>query len=133
MTKKELNLQVKDLYEVLNFYIKNVENSEKHIEFIIKMAKLSKIIKMQLEDREAVREIKKRKLTNDFIKIFDSSEVEEALEIDIKEARRKLKNNDFTVKERNIIMNTFRGCAPGFIKSIDTKNPIKTYGEVYNN
>lgn len=130
MTKKELKQQVKDLYNALTSYIETSKNSEKHIKFIIKIAKLSKIIKNDLESREAIREIKKRKLTNKFIQTFDSFDIQEALEINIQEAMEKVKNNNFTTKEKNIIINEFRGCCPGFIKNIDTKL-IKTYGEIY--
>ncbi|MEG2985432.1 MAG: hypothetical protein RR835_12075, partial [Peptostreptococcaceae bacterium] len=66
-----------------------------------------------------------------FIQTFNSLDVEEALEIDREEARKKVKNNNFNTKEKNIIINTFKGCAPGFIRSIDTKEPIKEYGEIY--
>lgn len=122
MNKKELKQQVKDLYHALNSYAEIGENSEKHIKFIIKMAKLSQMIRSDLERKEAVREIKKRKLTNKFIQTFNSFDIREALEINIKEAREKVKNNNFTTKEKNIIINEFEGCCPGFIKSIDTKN-----------
>lgn len=121
MSKKELKLQIKDLYEVLNFYIENVENSEKHINYIIQMAKLSQIIKRSLENRESIREIKKRKLTNEYIRKFNSFDIHEALNISKKEANKKIRNFDFTTKEKNIIMNTFNGCAKDFLIKQNTK------------
>lgn len=110
---KELEVQIKDLNEVLLDCIKISPNLPENI---IEIAKSHYFLRSALENREAVREIKKRRLLNKFVQTFDSSEVEEALKIDKKEARRKVKDNDFTTRERNIIMNKFRGCAPGFIK-----------------
>lgn len=115
MNKKELKKQVKDLYEALNFYIDNVNDSSKYIEFIIKISKTSSIVKDYLEAREGMREIKRRKLTNEYIKRFGSFSIHEALNIEIKEARKKIKNFDFTIKEKNIILKTFNGGAKDFL------------------
>ncbi len=82
------------------------------------------MVERKIEGREGVREIKKRRLTNEFIKTLETFDVHEALEIDIKEARKKLKNFDFTTKEKNIITNKFRGDIPSFLKEFASKNGV---------
>lgn len=115
MNKKELKKQVKDLYEALNFEIENVTEGDKFARTIINIAKKSPIIKYKLEAKEGIREIKRRKLTNEYIKIFDSFDIHEALNIEIKEAKKKIKNFDFTTKEKNIILKEFSGEAKSFL------------------
>lgn len=121
MNKKELKKQVKDLYEALNFEIENVKEGDKFVRTIINIAKKSPIIKYKLEASSGIREIKRRRLTNEYIKRFDSFDIHEALNIEIKEAKKKLKKFDFTVKEKNIILNQFSGVAPSFLKEYNNK------------
>lgn len=121
MDKKELKRQIKDLNEVL---IEYAEHSPSIVEFVLKMVTISKNIERKLNNRKYKREIKRRKLTNDFIKARRPLDIHEALNIDIKEARKKLKNFDFTIKEKNIILDTFCGEAESFLKEYN--------GEVIN-
>lgn len=115
MNNVELKHQIKDLNKVLNRYIDNVENGEKHIEYIITVAKLSPIIKTYLDNMESVRNIKKRKLVNEFIKTLSPFDIHEALDIEVKAVREKIKKNDFSLKEKNIILNTFAGSVSIFL------------------
>ncbi len=115
MNKKELKKQIKDLYEALNYEIENVKEGDKIVRMIIGFSKISPIIKYKLEAKEGIREIKRRKLTNEYIKRFDSFDIHEALNIEIKEAKKKIKNFDFTTKEKNIILNRFSGVAKDFL------------------
>lgn len=121
MNKKELKHQVKDLYNELN---ECIDHSPRIVEFVLKVAKASKTIECELNNGIYMREIKRRKLTNDFIKTCNHFDIHEALNIDIKEARKKLKNFDFTIKEKNIILDTFKGGAERFLNRYD--------GEVIN-
>lgn len=113
MNKKELKHQVKDLYNELN---ECIDHSPSVVEFILKIAKSSKIIRESLNSKANAREIKRRKLTNEYIKRFNSFDIHEALEINMKKANEKLKNFDFTTKEKNIILNSFCGGAESFLK-----------------
>ena len=115
MNKKELKKQVKDLYEVLNYAIEKINGEDKFVRMIINIAKKSSTIKYKLEAKEGIREIKRRKLTNEYIKRFNSFDIHEALNIEIKEAKKKIKNFDFTTKEKNIILNRFSGEAKSFL------------------
>lgn len=115
MNKKELKKQIKDLYEALNYEIENVKEGDKIVRMIIGFAKISPIIKHKLEAKEGIREIKRRKLTNEYIKRFNSFDIHEALNIEIKEAKKKIKNFDFTTKEKNIILKEFSGEAKSFL------------------
>ncbi|SCI53557.1 Uncharacterised protein [uncultured Clostridium sp.] len=121
MNKKELKHQVKDLYNELN---ECIEHSPRIVEFVLSMAKVSNKIERELNNGIYMREIKRRKLTNDFIKELIPYDIHEALDIEIKEARKKLKNFDFTIKEKNIILDTFKGGAERFLNRYD--------GEVIN-
>ena len=121
MDKKELKRQIKDLNEVL---IQYAEHSPSIVEFVLKIVTVNKSIERGLDNRKYKREIKKRKLTDQYIKTFNSFDIHEALNINIKEARKKLKNFDFTIKEKNIILDTFNGGAERFLKRYD--------GEVIN-
>lgn len=121
MDKKELKRQIKDLNEVL---IEYAEHSPSIVEFALKIVTVEKNIERKLNNRKYKREIKRRKLTNDFIKARRPFDIHEALNIDIKEARKKLKNFDFTIKEKNIILDTFCGEAESFLKEYN--------GEVIN-
>ena len=121
MDKKELKRQIKDLNKVL---IEHIEHSTSVVEFVLKMVTISKNIEGALDNEKYKREIKRRKLTNDFIKARRPFDIHEALNIDIKEARKKLKNFDFTIKEKNIILDTFYGGAESFLKEYN--------GEVIN-
>ena len=116
MNKKELKHQVKDLYEEL---IECIDHSPSLVECILKIAKSSKYIKSKLNNRRHMREIKRRKLTNEFIKTHRPFDIHEALNIDIKEARKKFENFDFTIKEKNIILDTFKGGAEIFLNRYD--------------
>ena len=107
MDKKELKRQIKDLNEVL---IEYAEHSPSIVEFALKIVTVEKNIE--------------RKLTDQYIKRFNTFDIHEALNIDIKEARKKLKNFDFTIKEKNIILDTFYGGAESFLKEYN--------GEVIN-
>lgn len=113
MDKKELKHQVKDLYNVL---IECIEHSPNVTEKIINITKVHSYIRHKVDSGIYLREIKRRKLTNDFIKAHRSFDIHEALNIDIKEARKKLKKLDFTIKEKNIILNSFCGGAESFLK-----------------
>lgn len=115
MNKKELRNQVKDLYEVLNYALENMTGADKFIETIIKLTKINPVLKYKLEAKEGIREIKRRKLTNEYIKKFNSFDIHEALNIEIKEAKKKIKNFDFTTKEKNIILKEFSGGAKDFL------------------
>lgn len=121
MNERELKQQVKDLCSALNFCIESMSGADEYISLIIKFAKIEPNTKFKLESIEGVREIKKRKLTNEYIKRFDSFDIQEALNISIKEAKKKIKNFDFTVKEKNIILNNFKGGSQIFLRE---------YGEV---
>ncbi|WP_288222521.1 hypothetical protein [uncultured Clostridium sp.] len=121
MSKRELKQQVKDLCEVLNFCIDNMSGADKYIKTIINIAKIYPNAKWKLESMECMREIKKRKLTNEYIRKFDNLDIQEALKISKKEASKKIKDFDFTTKEKNIIMNTFKGCAKGFLLKHEKK------------
>ena len=121
MDKKELKRQIKDLNEVL---IEYAEHSPSIVEFALKIVTVEKNIERALDNEKCKREIKRRKLTNDFIKARRPFDIHEALNIDIKEARKKLKNFDFTIKEKNIILDTFYGGAESFLKEYN--------GEVIN-
>ncbi len=112
MDKRELKHQVKDLYNELN---KHIDYSPKLVEFVLKMTKLNKEIRFKLDNKASLREIKRRKLTNEYIKKFNSFDIHEALNIEIKEAKKKIKNFDFTTKEKNIILNRFSGGAKNFL------------------
>ena len=113
MDKKELKRQIKDLNKIL---IEYVEHSPSVVEFALKMVTISKNIERALDNEKCKREIKRRKLTNDFIKARRPFDIHEALNIDIKEARKKLKKFDFTIKEKNIILDAFCGGAESFLK-----------------
>lgn len=115
MNKKELRNQVKDLYEVLNYALENMTGADKSIETIIKLTKINPVLKYKLESKENIREIKKRKLTNEYIKRFNSFDIHEALDIEIEDAKKKVKNFDFTTKEKNIILEKFSGGAKNFL------------------
>ena len=121
MDKKELKHQAKDLYNVL---IECIEHSPGLAESIINITKIHSHIRHRIDNGIYLREIKRRKLTNDFIKTHRPFDIHEALNIDIKEARKKLKNFDFTIKEKNIILSKFYGGAESFLKKYD--------GEVIN-
>lgn len=121
MDKKELKHQAKDLYNVLIEYI---EHSPSLAESIINITKIHSHIRHKIDSGIYLREIKRRKLTNDFIRKHKPFDIHEALNIDIKEARKKLKNFDFTIKEKNIILDTFCGGAESFLKEYN--------GEVIN-
>lgn len=118
MNKTELKHQIKDLYNVLN---ECVEHSPSIVKFVIKMAMASKYIEIKLNARAHMREIKRNKLTNDFIKKHKPFDIHEALNIDIKEAREKLKNFDFTAQEKNIILNKFCSDAESFLTNISNR------------
>lgn len=113
MNKAELKRQVKDLYEVLN---KLIKYSPKTVEFVVKVATVSEKVQSGLENKSNIREIKKRRLTDNFIKDLYPFDIHEALNIEIKDARKKLENFDFTTKEKNIILNTFSGNIKYFLK-----------------
>lgn len=83
---KNLERQIKDLSEILLEHLNHSPSIPKNL---ISIAKMQPSIRMSLDNREAVREIRKRKLTNKFIQTFNSLDVEEALEIDREEARKK--------------------------------------------
>lgn len=121
MDKKELKHQAKDLYNVL---IECIEHSPDLAKSIINRTKVNSHIRNRVDSGIYMREIKRRKLTNDFIKSHEAFDIHEALNIDIKEARRKLKKFDFTTNEKNIILNTFKGGAESFLNRYD--------GEVIN-
>lgn len=121
MNKKELRQQVKDLY---NGLIECIEHSPSVAEDIINITKIHSKIKFEIDNGIYLREIKRRKLTNEFIKTHRPFDIHEALNIDIKEARKKLKNFDFTIKEKNIILDSFKGEAENFLNRYD--------GEVIN-
>lgn len=112
MSEKELEYQVKDLNNVL---LECVEHSPKLVESIIKLSKMHGFIKHKLDSRACLREIKKRKLTNEYIKQFNSFDIKEALKIETKDAKRKCKDFDFTTKEKNIILNKYMGDSKSFI------------------
>ena len=118
---KELELQIKDLNEVL---LECLNHSPNVPESLIKIVKSNNGLKIMLEGREGVRELKKRRLTNKYIKTLGAFDIHEALEIDIKEARKKLKNFNFTIKEKNIIIKRFRGGVPSFLKNFKSKNGV---------
>lgn len=83
---KNLERQIKDLSEILLEHLNHSPSIPKNL---ISIAKMQPSIRMSLDNREAVREIRKRKLTNKFIQTFNSLDVEEALEIDREEARNR--------------------------------------------
>lgn len=118
MSRKELEYQVKDLNNIL---LGCIEHSPSLVESIIKLSKMHGFIKHRLNSDMYLREIKKRKLIDKYIKTFDSFDIHEALNIGTKEAKRKLINFDFTTKEKNIILENFKGGAKSFIEK---------YGEV---
>lgn len=113
MNKTELKHQVKDLYNELN---ECIDHSPSIVKFVLNMAKISNTIERSLNNKANAREIKRRKLINEYIKTFNNFDIHEALEIDMKEARKKIKNFDFTTKEKNIILNRFCGGAERFLK-----------------
>lgn len=112
MDKKELKKQIKDLNEVLN---KMVEYYSDDVEFALKIIKIDFNINREMERRFYTREIKRRKLTNKFIKRLCVYDVHEGLDIDMKLARKKLKNFDFTTKEKNILLENYSGGAKSFL------------------
>lgn len=121
-SKKELKKQVRYLNEIL---LKSIEHSPEIVESAIKFTRLIWYIDEEFKSIESIQEIKKRKLVDIFIRKFDSLDIREALEIDIQEAENKLKSLNFTTKEKNIVLNKFRG---------DTKNFLARYnnGEIIN-
>ena len=127
MTKKELKAKVRDLYEVLNCFIDTYQNDEyvvNYINHILIVSKINHVVERKIECREAVREIQKRKLKNEYIKTLEAFDVHEALGIDIKEARKKLKNFDFTTKEKNMIINKFKGGVSEFLKNFTSNTGV---------
>jgi len=114
MNKTELKYQVKDLYNELN---ECIEHSPNIVKFVLKMAKISEHIESSLDNGINAREIKRKKLIDEFIKTHKPFDIHEALNIDIKEARKKLRYFDFTTKEKNIILNRFKGGAKSFLNS----------------
>lgn len=121
MNKTELKHQVKDLYNVL---LECIEHSPNVTESILNITKRHGFIEQKIDNGIYLREIKRKKLENEFIKTHRPFDIHEALSIDIKEARKKIKNFDFTTKEKNIILNTFSGGAKTFLDRYD--------GEVMN-
>lgn len=113
MDKKELKKQIKDLNEVLN---KMVEYYPDGVKFALDVIKINFTINHEMEARFCVREIKRRKLTNKFIKKFDVYDIHEGLEIDKKLAKKKLENFDFTTKEKNALLKKYRGDAISFLR-----------------
>ena len=116
MNKKELKNQAKDLYNVL---IECIEHSPNLAENVINITKIYGHIKYKIDSGIYLREIKRRKLQNEFIKTHRPFDIHEALNIDIKDARKKLKNFDFTIKEKNIILDSFKGGAESFLNRYD--------------
>lgn len=111
-SKKELKKQVRYLNEVL---LKNIEYNPGIVESAIKFTRVIWYIDEEFKARENIQEIKKRKLVDMFMRKFESIDIQEALEIDKKEAESKLKSLKFTTKEKNIILQYFRGDAERFL------------------
>lgn len=113
MDKKELKKQIKDLNEVLN---KMVEYYPNGVKFALDAVKIDFHINHEMKARICVREIKRRKLTNKFIEKFEADDIHEGLDIDIKLAKKKLENFDFTTKEKNALLKKYRGDAINFLR-----------------
>lgn len=113
MNTIELKHQVKDLNNIL---LECIEHSPNLVESLLKLVKVHGYIKHKLNNEIYLREMKKRKLTNEYIKTFNVFDIKEALEIDKKEAKKKLKSFDFTIREKNIILNKYKSGAERFLK-----------------
>lgn len=118
MNTIELKHQVKDLNSIL---LECIDHSPNLVESIIKLVKVHGHIKRKLNNEIYLREIKKRKLTNEYIKTFNTFDIKEALEIDKEEAKKKLKKSDFTIREKNIILNKYKGGVERFLEEYKVK------------
>lgn len=112
MTKEEAKEKIEILSSALNWYV-NYTGSTKLPEAIICIVKSKEIIKKDMEMQEqkykAVKELKKLNLVDEFISTCNSFDIHEALEISKRKATYKLKNFDFSEKEKDIILKKYRG------------------------
>lgn len=117
MTKDKLNNDIKYLNEIL-IQLSDLQPSLS-IQAINLISKVCPIIGTKLDNKRYTQEIKDRGLVNEYISTFSRFDVDEALNIGITESERKLKNKSFNVDEKEIIIETFEGCAKIFVNNLD--------------
>ena len=113
MNKVELKEQVNDLHNVL---MDLVEFSPNIVKSCIKISTINPIIKVKLENQEALRRLKSMHLENEFVKSCDAFDIHEALKINIIEAKYKLKEFNFSTNEVDTIINKYKGSIGSFLE-----------------
>ena len=106
MTQKEIKEKIEILYKALNWCADNQLSSE-IVEHLFETTKKYGNLGFYIKGLEAIEEMKKLNLVDNFINTCNSFDISEALEISKRKATYKLKNFNFTDKEKDIILNTY--------------------------
>lgn len=116
LSEKEENYllkeQVKELYEAINTFI---DSCPADVKTIIESAKLTTVVGRYLRNYDYERKLKTLNLTDEFIKELDYRDIQEKINIDKKEVKRKVREFDFTEYEKDILISGFSGCIKSFL------------------
>lgn len=114
MDKEELKQQVNDLHKTL---IELIEVSPNVVQRSISILKVNQLVKIGLEGNIALRKLKELNLENEFIKSCNTFDIQEALNISKLQAKRKLKDFNFSINEVDTIINKYKGSIGSFLNN----------------
>ena len=112
MNKIELREQVDALHSVL---IELIEKNPSTVKRVVNISKFSTFVKIKLENEIALRKLKAMSLEKEFVKGCCAFDIHESLNINMKEAKHKLKNFDFSTSEIDTIANRYKGSIQSFL------------------